>query len=548
MSNVTTFNAFLENPDLLNQTKVSQLKKLLSENNLPKHGRKKHLIHRLKSFFIEEILKERDEHVSVSNSSSSSSPSSPPCSSKSEDMSLDRETTSSSWPTVSNETSVSFQFPVLLEDTKKGSATLSGIGILSKKLWNNTIGPILGQKQLSSGKWLIGCTSADQQKSLLKCESLAGITIKCSVPEVFTEGVIKPIPLETNLLELQREFTNVKSMKRLKNKDGSESRAVKITFLTRSLPKQISLGYQSFAVKSYVPQVFRCTRCNRLGHTKNACRAKQVCGRCGLPGHDAHTCEHAKKCVNCQGNHAASFPGCPEYKIRVLAGKIKSSSHMPYVEAIALARAQSVNQDVDSRSLAGEETVKPTTTNPKSYALALRNGITKSPVRDIPPTVIAKNVHGKLLHGSKHPLETDKTDKDRVTLEDRTDNKQENNKSGKSSSCSAQSTPLRKYISSQQSASDQTSSCSEQSTPSCKTPVNTHQPTFVKTNSSQRKESISPVSAISDPSDFVLGSIITFLENLSYQFVSIMKNITGVMTSSISELKSILSNCRVNSK
>ena len=537
----------------LNELKVSDLKRILFDNDLPTHGKKKHLVNRLKIFFKENPSKGKDE-PNQGSSASQASPS-PPKTSEQKSVHAPRETTSSSTATVEKSvSSFSFRYPVLLEDTKEGAATLSGLGILSKNFWISTIGPIIGQKQLSSGKWLIGCTSVDQQSSLLHSNNLAGITIKCQIPEVVTEGVIKPVPIETDLNDIQKEHSNVKQLLRLKNKDGSDSRAVKITFLESSLPKNVTFGYQSFTVSPYVPQVYRCTRCNRLGHTKTKCRSKQVCGRCGLPGHDIKNCSHTKKCVNCQGNHSSSYQGCPEFKLRVIAGRIKSSSHMSFTEAIALARKQNQKENACSQSH-----------SPISHA------IDSHPVSTVMPTysysdVVSNNKNSSSVIAVKSPSSDVRT----------SENPGPSSRS-KSSIVTDRQTSL-KQTSSNKSSSSQPHACTSQSTTSHTPPDSSNQTPKSNSNlssldhassfNSQTESSQTPqhsTDSCSDSdkisgkgprksvypvpknsTDFMIGTVVMFLENITYQLVSIMNNITEVMTSSISELKSIISRFQEN--
>lgn len=62
----------------------------------------------------------------------------------------------------------------------------------------------------------------------------------------------------------------------------------------------------------------QCSNCQRFGHTKNFCKRQPRCVKCALPHHTS-TCpikDKTKnvKCVNCEGNHPASYRGCSVYK------------------------------------------------------------------------------------------------------------------------------------------------------------------------------------------------------------------------------------------
>jgi len=63
-------------------------------------------------------------------------------------------------------------------------------------------------------------------------------------------------------------------------------------------------------------EVVQCHRCQAFGHTKNHSQKLSNCVRCGLQ-HGLEACVkdvHPVKCVNCGGNHTASYKGCVVYQ------------------------------------------------------------------------------------------------------------------------------------------------------------------------------------------------------------------------------------------
>ncbi|KAK5640632.1 hypothetical protein RI129_011443 [Pyrocoelia pectoralis] len=84
----------------------------------------------------------------------------------------------------------------------------------------------------------------------------------------------------------------------------------KIEKLTHSIVK-----FEPPRPKKTIPQ---CSRCQNHGHTKNFCNRTPRCVKCtGL--HSTAQCEHKTRyseviCVNCKGNHPASYKGCPTYQ------------------------------------------------------------------------------------------------------------------------------------------------------------------------------------------------------------------------------------------
>ena len=106
----------------------------------------------------------------------------------------------------------------------------------------------------------------------------------CSIPQPTTEGVIRPVPTSVDCQFLV-DHSTVKEVRRLTNRDGTRSQAIKLTFFSPQLPSSIKLDYQEFVLHAYVPPVRRCTTCSKLGHLKAQCRSTvPVCPRCGSRG------------------------------------------------------------------------------------------------------------------------------------------------------------------------------------------------------------------------------------------------------------------------
>lgn len=61
----------------------------------------------------------------------------------------------------------------------------------------------------------------------------------------------------------------------------------------------------------------QCHRCQKFGHSKNNCRRSFVCLKCA-GGHPTTVCNKPRNtsgmCANCNGEHIASFKGCPMFK------------------------------------------------------------------------------------------------------------------------------------------------------------------------------------------------------------------------------------------
>ena len=237
------------------------------------------------------------------------------------------------------------QFPVVLQDLGTGTSTFaSHVPFTNKTVFRNSnIGPVKSQRLLMSGKFLLGCYDAEQQNRLAAARNLCGIHVKCFIPSNRVEGVIKPVSTRVDINDIINSAPNIISARRLKLKDQTDSKAVRITFNAAVLPDEVYLDPQTYVVQPYSPPVLRCTKCNKLGHTKTKCRAPfRTCPACGErnPTHIPQECPNPKKCVNCQGTHSAAYAGCPEVRTREAAGRIRSKAYIPFTVAITRAREQ----------------------------------------------------------------------------------------------------------------------------------------------------------------------------------------------------------------
>ena len=140
-------------------------------------------------------------------------------------------------------------------------------------------------------------------------------------------------------------------MQRLSNRQGAQPLAVRVTFACETLPCRVKVGLHVFQVTSYAARVRRCTRCQKLNHTAKFCKQSiQICPRCGERGHGREGCSASPSCQNCSGPHNAAWLGCPEYRTRLLANKIKSQTYMPYNDAIRQAKQILHNNTATNRS------------------------------------------------------------------------------------------------------------------------------------------------------------------------------------------------------
>ena len=100
---------------------------------------------------------------------------------------------------------------------------------------------------------------------------------------------------------MKRSKSNVKSIEIEESRPNFiPMRSVIIAFNRTNLPSNITMCYQHFEVKLYIPPVLRCFQCQRYGHGIAQCRAKMKCVRCG-EDHKFEECNRKERpiCINC---------------------------------------------------------------------------------------------------------------------------------------------------------------------------------------------------------------------------------------------------------
>ena len=238
--------------------------------------------------------------------------------------------------------------PVVIHDLGGGTARFDKLGPWHRsQLLANAVGAVSSIRPLPSGKWLIGCSTEDQQTKLARLEALpGGVPIGARIPRPVVEGVVGPIPMGGEELQLVRRDLEsgghrVAGVTRLNNRKNEPSMAVKISLEATELPEEVWLGSTPYCVQAYAAPVRRCTKCQTLGHTKQQCRSRQSrCSRCGKSTHTHDNCDSKElSCVNCNGRHSAAFKGCPEVLIRQRANILRSKKYLPFNVAMERARA-----------------------------------------------------------------------------------------------------------------------------------------------------------------------------------------------------------------
>lgn len=189
------------------------------------------------------------------------------------------------------------------------------------------------EAKLSEDKIFIRANEIEDYRKLV--QHLAGKKIDFHAYEVEAKKplkvVIKGLPVDSEVLDIEEELVlnNFKPIAVKQFKTHSRRRTEKLLpiFLI-SLEKNeenakiyqlTKLMHLKVRVEAYQFRfgISQCHKCQRWGHASTNCYARFRCVKCG-EGHEAKECKLAKhmqsKCANCNGEHVASFRGCPKYQ------------------------------------------------------------------------------------------------------------------------------------------------------------------------------------------------------------------------------------------
>ena len=115
-----------------------------------------------------------------------------------------------------------------------------------------------------------------------------------------------------------------------------------LTFNTRDLPKEITVGYLKVKVALFVPNPMRCFNCNKFGHTSQRRKVVAKCPGCGKDKHKGR-CEGPKLRSNCSGPHASSARDCPVWqKKEIQRVRLKKRISFPEVRQLLEAKMATV--------------------------------------------------------------------------------------------------------------------------------------------------------------------------------------------------------------
>ena len=243
------------------------------------------------------------------------------------------------------------EFPVIVTDNgdEKAPCSLSGMGIkLRTKTFESQFGALHTITQTKHNTFIIGCYNQNQQQKVANSKTIAGIPVTSRIPTPWTEGVVYGIAPSEKVcpddIEVVINNTPVKGLVRFSSniitRNQKETNVLKVRFNLEKLPTEVIIHKTICKVHVFVGHVPRCTTCNRLGHTKMKCRNKvKVCSSCGSKDHGSDDCTNTKSCINCGGDHSASYQKCPSLLLLKNANRIRSENYMSKAEAVRKAKA-----------------------------------------------------------------------------------------------------------------------------------------------------------------------------------------------------------------
>ena len=196
-----------------------------------------------------------------------------------------------------------------------------------------------------SGLLLVEVDQRDSHDKLLRTKDLCGIpvnvephktlniskgTIICDSLDQYTNDELKEQLDDQDVIEVYRT-------KKYEKGKQIDSNLYIVTFAKPTIPNEVKIGFLNIKVRQFIPNPWRCEKCQRFGHKDTYCTHAPVCAKCGKtdPGHGYGDCGDDTCCVNCSGNHPASSKQCPLWQLEKKINQMKHEYNLKYPEAKA---------------------------------------------------------------------------------------------------------------------------------------------------------------------------------------------------------------------
>jgi hypothetical protein len=212
-----------------------------------------------------------------------------------------------------------------LKDNKKLELELSGVRKASTKCSSNKCDLLLFVK--TSHSFSILCDEKNWPQSILGLSYTRSSTP--TIPPQLSL-IIKNVSLSIDFVnftnEIKESYPNVRNIIRMKTKNQTNSKLVKLEFSDHTQRDEILnrgkifVNSLTYDVDEYLApaRVLICSKCMGIGHFRKQCKQEQVtCKRCGINFDDINnhttTCTQLH-CKHCQGDHMSNDMKCPKVK------------------------------------------------------------------------------------------------------------------------------------------------------------------------------------------------------------------------------------------
>lgn len=215
-------------------------------------------------------------------------------------------------------------------------------------------------------KMIIFVKTEEACEKMKSIKVIGGLNVNIQKRSNTVRGIIKGIPLELSEQEViesidsQISVISAKRQKRFNRESRKleDSLAILLTFESNFLPPAVWMCGRKRIVQEYNRPIIQCHRCQRYGHIKKNCRAKEdLCLRCAGK-HQSAVCplknlEQQKKadyfrCVNCKRNHPSTSSLCSVRRRNLEVLKVAEKHQMSYgrAETVYRSYAEVVNKNV----------------------------------------------------------------------------------------------------------------------------------------------------------------------------------------------------------
>lgn len=201
------------------------------------------------------------------------------------------------------------------------------------------------QRIIKDGHLLFEARSCEQARKAIgehKIDETLDYKVKFSLHSSMNYSVgtfYTDLLVDEDVKEIETSLASQKVVKfeRIKSfKDGVEAftNRYKVTFDSQKLPEYINIAYIRFKIDQFYDNPLRCTKCQKFGHTKKNCRAKELCRECSMeiPHIPPDKCGPSK-CVNCGGKHPSNSLDCPIRDEEICIKRIQTDRRISQWEA-----------------------------------------------------------------------------------------------------------------------------------------------------------------------------------------------------------------------